>query len=159
MMIYHASAMTVAQPQIRFSRPNLDFGRGFYLTMLREQAVRYAERFKRQGLDAFLNCYDFDMDGARLSGAKVKTFQHYDNEWIDYVLACRSGQTQGLYDIVEGGIADDRIFETIDLFQQRLITQDTALERLSFAQPNHQICILNQQVINRFLVFREAVAL
>ena len=50
MRLYHSSTQTVEHPDTHPSRKYLDFGRGFYLTTLYDQAVKYAERFRRRGL-------------------------------------------------------------------------------------------------------------
>lgn len=42
--VYHGSTYRVEQPLAGVCRPNLDFGVGFYLTDLKEQAVRWALR-------------------------------------------------------------------------------------------------------------------
>ena len=55
MRLYHASTLCIEKPDVVHSRDKLDFGRGFYLTTMREQAVRYAERFTRRGKEAFIN--------------------------------------------------------------------------------------------------------
>nr|WP_306302456.1 DUF3990 domain-containing protein [Segatella maculosa] len=60
------------------------------------------------------------------------------------------------YDCVEGGIANDRIFRTIDLFLSQDISRDEALKRLRFEEPNHQICFLKQALIDEFLSFIDA---
>ena len=62
MRLYHSSNVSVEHPDIEHSRSYLDFGRGFYLTSLYEQAVRYAQRFKRRGQSAWLNTYEFVVD-------------------------------------------------------------------------------------------------
>ena len=54
MKLYHSSNVIVESPDTLHSRNYLDFGRGFYLTSLYEQAVRYAQRFKRRGQQAWL---------------------------------------------------------------------------------------------------------
>ena len=100
MKLYHASTVAVEHPDVEHSRPNLDFGRGFYLTALHDQAVRYAERFTRRGKPAFISEYDLDDD---LVGYRVKRFESYDEEWLDYVAVCRHGDTPAQqYDAVEG---------------------------------------------------------
>jgi hypothetical protein len=48
MILYHGSYLAVEKPYIIFSRDNVDFGKGFYTTPIREQAVRWSERFKRR---------------------------------------------------------------------------------------------------------------
>lgn len=40
MLLYHTSNVEVTTPDITHSRKHLDFGRGFYLTSLREQAEK-----------------------------------------------------------------------------------------------------------------------
>ncbi len=63
------------------------------------------------------------------------------------------------YDIIEGGIANDRVVDTVNLFSLGLMDEETALSRLSEHQPNNQICILNQEVIEKYLSFKEVIAL
>lgn len=60
--LYHTSNIEVRTPDLSHSREHLDFGRGFYLTPLREQAVNYGQRFLRKGEEAFLNIYELDED-------------------------------------------------------------------------------------------------
>lgn len=88
-----------------------------------------------------------------MTGYKVKTFETYDEEWLDYVGACRKGMLQPIYDIVEGGIANDRVFNTIDLYFAGMMSKIDALGRLKFEHPNHQLCILNQEIITAHLHF------
>ena len=44
MIVYHGSNMIVDHPDVRHSFRDLDFGRGFYVTTIREQAERWAKR-------------------------------------------------------------------------------------------------------------------
>ena len=70
MKLYHSSNVSVEHPDTEHSRSYLDFGRGFYLTSLHEQAeaVRYAQRFKRRGQQAWLNTYEFYCPQYQISG-------------------------------------------------------------------------------------------
>ena len=65
----------------------------------------------------------------------------------------------GGYDIIEGGIANDRVIDTVNLYSLGLMDEDTALSRLAEHQPNNQICILSQEVIEKYLVFKEVISL
>ena len=60
------------------------------------------------------------------------------------------------FDLVEGGIANDKVFNTIDLYFAGTISKDDALGKLSFEYPNHQLCILNQKIIVHHLHFIKA---
>ena len=153
MKLYHAAPVIVETPDIFHSRDFLDFGKGFYLTPLYTQAEKYALRFVRRQGRAFINEYLLDED---LSGYRRKTFETYDEEWLEFVGACRKGKSRELYDIVSGGIADDQVFNTIDLYFAGRMSKDDALQRLSFEHPNHQICILNQEILLSHLHFIKA---
>lgn len=153
MKLYHASNCIIDTPDVYHSRDLLDFGKGFYLTSLADQARKYSQRFLFRGDKAYLNHYILDDD---LSAYNVKEFTTYDEEWLDFVAACRAGKPTELYDIVSGGIADDKVFNTIDLYFSGNISKTEALERLAFIHPNHQICITNQDVIGKSLHFIEA---
>ena len=63
------------------------------------------------------------------------------------------------YDIVEGGIANDRVFNTIELYDAGLITREEALARLQYEKPNNQICLIRQELVDKYLVFKEAILL
>ena len=88
MKLYHSSNVIVESPDTLHSRNYLDFGRGFYLTSLHEQAVRYAQRFKRRGQQAWLNTYEFSIrDESQWS---IMRFDTYDKNWLEFVTFCIS---------------------------------------------------------------------
>ncbi len=153
MILYHTSTVEIRQPDILHSRPCLDFGVGFYLTPIRLQAERYGERFIRRGENAILNSYLFDDD---LTNCSRKVFEAYDGEWLDFVTLCRKGLPHTDYDVVEGGIADDQVFNTVDLYFSGVYTREQALSQLQFKKPNRQICITSQSVLDRFLHFQSS---
>ncbi len=155
-MVYHGSGREVVKPDLSFSRPDLDFGRGFYLTPIRDQAVRWALRSLRRGNRAFLNRYRFDLESVAAAGYQFRDFPEYSEEWLEFIIANRSGKAIQGYDVVQGGVANDKVFNTIELYFDRLIDKSEALKRLKFEKPNHQICILNQEIVDRYLVFESA---
>lgn len=71
MKLYHSSTVSVNRPDTIHSREYLDFGKGFYLTALYDQAVKYAQRFIRRNREAWLNAYEFECE---LSEWKVLRF-------------------------------------------------------------------------------------
>lgn len=151
MIVYHASKIIIKSPDIYHSRDLLDFGKGFYLTSLAEQAKKYAQRFLFQGEKAYLNQYNLDENLDK--NFNVKEFGDYNEEWLDFVTLCRLGKQSSKYDMVTGGIADDKVFNTVDLYFSGNISKEEAPKRLKFIHPNHQICILNQELLNKHLHF------
>lgn len=161
--LYHGSYLSVSHPQITAGRRNLDFGRGFYITKIREQAEAWAVVIAgRKGRKAspVVSIYSFDDALAESDGVRFKRFPSYDIEWLDYVIACRSGKDVSLeYDIVEGGVANDNVIDTVEDYEKGIITAEQALGQLKYKKVNHQMCILNQSVIDRYLQFKESVTL
>lgn len=153
MIVYHGSYCVVDKPTVLFSRDALDFGKGFYVTNIEEQAIKWSERFKVKFGKAYVNRYELDIENIKVD-YKVKEFKYYDNEWLDFILECRTGSDIfNKYDILIGGIADDRVYNTMELFQDNLISKEEALKRLKFYKPNNQICIVNQNIIDKYLKY------
>ncbi len=154
--VYHGSCLEVPKPDLAFSRPDLDFGKGFYITPIRDQAERWALRSLRRNERAILNIYYFDLNAAVNAGFHFKDFLEYNEEWLDFIIANRRGESIHEFDIVQGGVANDKVFNTIELYFGNLINKDEAIKRLKFEAPNHQICILKQEIIDRYLTFESA---
>lgn len=150
MKVYHSSYTVVDKPDTIHSREALDFGKGFYVTALREQALKYAERFKLRGQKAYINTYEISNEWKK---ENVKMFPAYDGEWLDFIAANRNLRPVKQYEAVEGGVANDKIFRTIELYMAGDISKDDALSRLKYEKPNHQICFLSQRMIDNFLKF------
>ena len=153
MEVYHASTIVVEHPDTTHSRAFLDFGPGFYVTTMQSQAQKYGERFIRRGRNAILNTYELNDN---LSKWKVARFKRYDESWLDFVTECRKGRVVGDYDIVMGGIANDKVFRTVDLYFAGDITKEECLRRLIYEEPNNQICIRSQQVLEECLTFKSS---
>ncbi|WP_455636801.1 DUF3990 domain-containing protein [Parabacteroides sp.] len=159
MIVYHGSTVEVDHPISAACRPNLDFGKGFYLTDIREQAERWACRATNRDKQQWLNIYSLDVDKVRKKYKSLR-FSSYDDTWLDFIMACRKGEdVWAEYDFIEEGIADDRVFNTIDLYLQELISKEEALKRLSFEHPNNQFCVVSQIVLDQELHFIEALSL
>ena len=63
---------------------------------------------------------------------------------------------QKLYDIVEGGVANDNVIDTVEDYENNIITAEQALGQLRYKKVNHQICILNQEIIDKYLTFKNS---
>lgn len=160
MILYHGTIMPVPSPLAHIGREELDFGKGFYLTKIKEQAEAWARKkmFIEHASRAVLNVYEFDSEAAIGSGISYLSMPQYDKEWLDFVVGNRKGHNHWLaYKVIEGGVANDRVIDTVEDYMTGRITAEQALGQLRFAKPNHQICILDQQVIDTYLHFVESV--
>lgn len=148
MKLYHSSNIAVETPDTLHSRNYLDFGKGFYLTTLHNQAVKYAQRFIRRQQDAWLNTYEFAFNPTEW---KVLEFEAYDKGWLDFISKCRAGKDDSDYDIVIGGIANDKVIQTLDRYFEKEISEDEALGLLKYEKPNNQYCIRSQRMLDECL--------
>lgn len=153
-IVYHGGTDIVKNPICKFGRRNLDFGQGFYVTNIREQAVKWAENMsKSRNKPALLNRYKLNRDAIQKE-ANCIIFESYDVQWLEFIIANRSGENVAdEFDYVEGGVANDRVVDTVNLYIAGLMGLDTALRELSKHQPNNQMCILNQDLINKYLKY------
>lgn len=157
--VYHGAAQEVKAPLVHVGRENLDFGKGFYVTDIRSQAKTWAEIKSHYLLDGigYINEYLFDFDNAILNYS-YKRFEKYDGEWLHFIVDSRDGlKVWKGYDMIEGGVANDRVIDTVEAFKAGQISEEKTLQELSKHQPNNQICILRQEIVDKYLIFQKSV--
>jgi len=154
LLVYHGGTEIIERPICKYGRKNLDFGQGFYVTDLRKQALDWAQQTAgRRKTIPVLNRYLLDRE-AILSQAKCKIFTAYNKDWLEFIVASRRGQrVTDDFDYIEGGVANDRVVDTVNLYIVGLMDEDTALRRLSEHQPNNQMCLLSQVITDQYLIF------
>lgn len=145
MILYHGSYLEITEPDLIHSRLNVDFGRGFYVTPLYEQAVKWCGKFKRRGKDSIISRYTFDE--RQVAELKTLKFDSYSDDWLDFILNCRSGKDATDYDLIVGGVANDKVFNTVELFFDGLIDKTEAINRLCYEKPNLQICFRTEKAL------------
>ena len=130
-ILYHGSKEIIELPEIRIEKFNKDFYFGFYCTIYPEQAIRWATRFDRIG---YLNEYKYTPNNT----LNVKIFSEMTEEWLDFIVACRTGKSHN-YDIVEGPMADDTIFNYVQNYVDGKISREAFWNLAKFKKPTHQI--------------------
>ena len=161
--LFHGSTVEVSAPLVNLGREGVDFGRGFYLTSLENQASSWAKTVaeRRKHNTPVLNSYEFDIGTAKeQAGSRYKVFDSYNLEWLEYVIDCRRGGfLQDNFDVVEGGVANDKVIDTVEDYEKGIITAEQALGQLAYKDVNHQIAILSQAVIDSCLTFKRSFPL
>ena len=155
MIVYHGSADIIKSPDVKYSKKYLDFGRGFYLTTYENQAKKWAlrkgMRLEKSGV---VNVYDLKDNWKEY---KVLSFEKENEQWLDFVCACRKGEELNKdYDIIVGNVANDDVFKTVDMYFRGLWDKKRVLEELRYYKMNDQICIVNQDVLEKVLVFQRS---
>lgn len=161
MVLYHGSYIEVSTPIAKVGRRNLDFGQGFYLTKVEKQAQDWAAAIagkRGRRVVPVVSEYVFDRTAALTDNLNFRIFEAYDIEWLDFVVKCRNGiDVYSDYDIIEGGIADDKVIDTVEDYEKGIITAEQAIGQLVKKDLNHQICFLSQSAIDKYLTFVKSV--
>ena len=134
--LYHGSTVNIERIDLQKSRPNKDFGRGFYLSADRQQAWRMGE-FKAliEGGEPVMNTYLFDETVLTSGELRVLIFEGYTREWAEFIFLNRNNRSATpahLYDIVYGPIANDRVGVQIGKYEAGDISLDQFLENLKY---------------------------
>lgn len=119
MILYHGSFIEISKPDLLHSRPNVDFGKGFYTTPIYEQAVKRCAKFKHRGKNGIISHYTFD-----------------ESAYKD--------------------LANDKVFNTVELYYDNLIDKNEAIRRLRYEKPNLQICFRTDISLNKYLRFERS---
>ena len=153
MIVYHGSSEVVRQPDILHSYRALDFGKGFYVTTVQEQAERWARRKASMvGGRAIVNQYQMDDDMTEL---RVKRFPDDLSDWIEFVCDCRDGKLGYQdYDLIIGKVANDKVFRVVDMYHSGIWDKERAIMEIR-AYPNYdQLAFITQIAIDKLLRFK-----
>lgn len=90
-------------------------------------------------------------------GFYLTTYQKQAEKWLDFVCACRKGEKiYKNYDIVIGAVANDDVFKTVDMYFRGIWSKKKALDELRYYKMNDQICVINQDVLDKELSFKKS---
>ena len=112
MILYHGTNQDFSVIDLRKSRPNKDFGQGFYLSREYTQAMDMAKTKVEQMETGVPTVQTYEADEAAISALRVLRFDDYSEEWAKFILLNRnnaSAEPAHDYDIVIGPIANDRV--------------------------------------------------
>ena len=147
MIVYHGSNLEIDIIQLEKCNKYKDFGQGFYLTILEEQAERMAKRtVRRFGRIPTVTIFEFDEKD--LDNLNYKKFIKIDNDWAMFIINNRDRYFRDLsnplsnhdnkYDVVSGAVANDDIATTFVLFKDGFIDSDMLTNRLEHKQLSNQ---------------------
>lgn len=137
-IIYHGSYCEVKNPQLKSGKYSKDFGTGFYCTILEDQAIKWAQKYETP----IVNKYEYEENPS----LKIKEFTLMTEEWLDFIINCRSGKKHN-YDIVIGAMADDQIYNYITDLMSGAITRSAFWELAKFRHPTHQIAFCTTKAL------------
>lgn len=137
-IVYHGSYCKVEEPKLLDNKYTKDFGKGFYCTILKEQAIKWANKYDTK----IINLYEYHEN----NNLKIKEFTVMTEEWLDFIISSRNGKKHD-YDIVIGAMADDQIYNYITDLLNGEITREAFWELAKFRHPTHQIAFCTDEAL------------
>lgn len=138
-IIYHGSNAVVQRPKVLINGHYKDFGYGFYCTNIEKQAKRWA--LTKRG-ESIVNRYAYTMN----SNLAICGFKEMTEEWLEFVVNCRKGK-EHKFDIVEGPMADDQIWDYVEDYTAGNISKTAFWELVKFKYPTHQIVFCTEEAL------------
>ena len=116
--LYHGTNCDFPSADLSKAKDKRNFGRGFHLTTLQNQAKDWAETlFARFGSEGIF-VYEFEFEIKK--DLNIKQFNGISEDWLNFIRDNRiSGGIQHNFDIVQGAVANDRTNRTLALFVER----------------------------------------
>ena len=145
MTVYHGSYIEIQAPKILVGKYTKDFGQGFYATLIKEQAEKWAKRYDTP----IINIYEVRLS----SSLNILDFKEMTEEWLDFIIDCRYGKNHN-YDIVIGAMANDQVYNFIDDYVDGVITREQFWVLAKFKYPTHQINFCTESAL-KCLQFRK----
>ena len=146
MILYHGGSVEISSPDLLHSRKAVDFGVGFYVTPVLEQAEKWSEKRKRRTGTAVISKYEFDECSAE--NLKMLRFDSYSEMWLDFIVRCRNLKDDTDWDVVAGGVANDKVFDTIEAFFDGFATKEQTIAKLRMEEPNMQVCFRTEAALS-----------
>ena len=139
MKLYHGSIVAVHEPKILNPDRTLDFGKGFYTTTDFEQAKKWAQNKKRneKSENAVVSLFDVSDDFLENPDFKIMNFTHN-------------------YDIVKGAVADDKVYASLNAFENGFMDKAVLLKELKTWLYVNQISFHTQRAL-KLLSFEKVV--
>lgn len=159
MLLYHGSNTDIKSINLAMCRPYKDFGRGFYLTELIDQAEKMAKRVaKIYGGTPIVNVYEITDNFWDKADLNIRKFSDAPSEeWARFVMNNRSRSftdnsspecnLDNKYDIVIGPVADDDMAMLFRQYQNELITFDNLISGMTFRKTTNQYSFHTERAI------------
>ena len=151
MILYHGTNCDFTIIDLEKTKLYKDFGKGFYVTDIRQQACELAKtRSRIWGGAPVVQEYEFDETVLQSNSLRVLRFDKVCVEWAEFIYKNRSRYTNFIhdYDIVIGPIADDGVAYLLNLYEEGLRTLEELAKELEYKNLNSQYCFLTKRAIS-----------
>ena len=145
--LYHGTDARFNNISLDKAKAFKDFGKGFYLTSIPEQAVEWARSRGDQHRNEQVFVYKYRVNTAWMTDEfAIKECRLYSEEWLELIYRCRMGVFDPPYDIIYDRMADGRINETLEKYRQDKLSALGALQDLTrWRRKRDQYCFKTEK--------------
>jgi len=147
MTLYHGSNQDFQSVDLAKSKNRRDFGKGFYTTTIKEQALQWGYNMVNRFGGDVIYLYVFNFSPS--PDLKSKQFPNITDEWFDFILSNRTASgVQHDFDFIQGPVANDKIVFTITGFLDGLYSKEEAMQRLRYSKTNDQVSLHTEKAVS-----------
>lgn len=170
-LLFHGTNILFSEIDLSKANATSDFGRGFYLTNILEQAVEWAGQRRRIQFDgelsvreylrsAYVLKYELSFDELKKHNMNLKVFSEYDREWLDIILLGRRhldindhevedvSNLLNEYDIIAGPMADNNLNAKLNRYARHPYDRNILLDEIKMVKENYQIVFKTTKSLN-----------
>lgn len=152
-VVYHGTNADFDEICLEQAHNKRDFGKGFYTTVLKQQAIEWSKRLYLRRDSGRPYVYEYLFCEAK--GLNVKHFDALTLEWLDFIKENRTnGKSRHPYDVVIGPVADDNTMETVQLYIAGILTAEESVSRLRYSKINNQISFHTEKALKSLRFIR-----
>jgi len=162
MTIYYGTNIEIGAIDLSFCPLNCDFGQDFYTTSIETHAIRRAQEIVRKSKQGKIMVFEYSFDFDEIikinPNLKIKRFEKVCAEWAQFVMLNRlrkEDETQHEYDIVEGPVANDKMFRQFQLYAKNRIKMNEFVRKITFREITHQIAFCTEEALDALLAYNE----
>ncbi len=141
MILYHGTNVDFQTIDLAKSNPYKDFGKGFYLTDIKAQAIQLANKKTHLfGGEPIVQEYEIDDDVFDAGILKILRFDAPTTSWAEFIFKNRNRQFGFTHDwdIVIGPIADDGVAYLLNRYEEGTLPIEELSKELTYKKLNRQ---------------------
>ena len=161
--LYHGSNLLIDKIDLAKCKPYKDFGQGFYLTDILQQAMdmAYSRTKTLKSGSPTVTKFLFDEALLKEGSLKVLTFEKPTKEWAEFIFANRE-RNSGFkhdYDVVIGPVADDGVSFQLLRYKEGGMSLEALVEKLTYKHLNRQYFFGTEKAINKLIAVDSKIKL
>lgn len=165
-VLFHGTPEKFERVDMSYSEAYTDFGKGFYLTTILEQAVEWAGKKRYYKIDvkkvpnnSLAYVLKFELLLEKMKKLNIRIYEGYTEEWLDKVCECRTEGRKNTEDndVTIGPMADNNISSILHMYRKGQIGKQNTIDMMKFHHPNMQIAFHTDKALNTIKLINHSI--